>query len=173
MVLEVVGHLQRHCQEANVPATPDKDGLVDDILALADKLFRELLPTVPKDLLTLDITMPQTKILLILHVQGARRMSDLANELDITLPAVTSLVDRLVDKGYVVRETWPDDRRVVLCHLSQAGEHAIGRIWQSARRRSQQLLQGMPVSKLELLVDALQAMHDISRVEPGAEPIQH
>jgi len=171
--LEVTGHLQRHSQEAHVPAIPDKDGLVDNILALADRLFRELLPTVPKDLLTLDITMPQTKILLILHVHGPRRMSDLANELDITLPAATSLIDRLVEKHYVIRETQPDDRRVVLCHLSDAGEQAIGRIWQSARRRSQELLQAMPVSKLELLAEALQAMHDVARVEPATEPAQH
>ena len=44
-------------------STP-KDDLVDDILALANKLFRQLLPTIPKDILTLDITMPQTKIIL-------------------------------------------------------------------------------------------------------------
>jgi len=160
--------------KTNLPAASDKDGLVDDILALADRLFRELLPTVPKDLLTLDITMPQTKILLILHVHGPRRMSDLASELDITLPAATSLVDRLVDKGYVARETRADDRRVVLCHLSQAGEHAIGRIWQSARNRSQELLQAMPTSKLALLMEALQAMHGVALAhETMAEPSQH
>jgi DNA-binding MarR family transcriptional regulator len=141
-------------------ATPYKDSLVEDILSMADRLFRSLLPTVPKDLLTLDITMPQTKILLILHVQGSRRMSDLASELDITLPAATSLVDRLVEKQYVTREAQPDDRRVVLCHLSECGEQAISRIWQSARKRSQELLQSMAPSKLELLLDALRAMHD-------------
>ena len=147
---------------------PDKDGLVDDILALADRLFRELLPTVPKDLLTLDVTMPQIKILLILHVHGPRRMSDLASELDITLPATTSLVDRLVEKQYVAREASPDDRRVVLCHLSEAGQLAIGRIWQSARKRSQELLQSMALSKLELLVEALRAMHDVALVSDAS-----
>ncbi len=142
-----------------------KDSLVDDILALADRLFRELLPTVPKDLLTLDVTMPQTKILLILHVQGPRRMSDLASELDITLPAATSLIDRLVEKQYVTRETQPDDRRVVLCHLSESGEHAIGRVWQAARKRSHELLQSMTLPKLEMLLDALCAMHDVAVAE--------
>ena len=38
-----------------------KDNLVEEILTLADKLFRQLLPTVPEELLSLDVTMPQLK----------------------------------------------------------------------------------------------------------------
>jgi len=139
---------------------PNKDSLVENILTLADRLFRQLLPTVPKDLLTLDITMPQTKIMLILYVHGPRRMSDIASELDVTLPTATSLVERLVEKNYVLRETQPDDRRVVLCRLSEAGQKAIGSIWQSGRNRSKELLEAMDVSKLELFADALQAMRE-------------
>ncbi len=71
----------------------ERDHLVDAILGLADSLFRTLLPTVPRDLLTLDVTMPQIKILLILYVGGPRRMSDIAADLDVTLPAATSLID--------------------------------------------------------------------------------
>jgi DNA-binding MarR family transcriptional regulator len=148
-----------------VTAESDKERLVDGILALADKLFRELLPTVPRDLLSLDITMPQMKILVILYVTGPRRMSDVASELDVTLPTATSLVERLVEKRYVERETNPDDRRVVLCHLSEAGEQVIKHIWQSAGKRSRELLQAMDVSKLELFAEALQAMHETALVE--------
>ena len=139
---------------------PNKESLVENILTLADTLFRQLLPTVPKNLLTLDITMPQTKIMLILYVHGPRRMSDIAFELDVTLPTATSLIERLVEKNYVLRETQPDDRRVVLCRLSEAGQKAIGSIWQSARNRSKELLEAMDVSKLELFADALQAMRE-------------
>lgn len=142
-----------------------KDTLVENILTLGDRLFRLLLPTVPKDLLTLDITMPQMKIMLVLYVNGPTRMSDIAAELDVTLPTATSLVDRLVDKNYVLRESLPEDRRVVRCRLSETGQEAISRIWQSARRRSQELLESMEVSDLEMLAQALQAMHDKARAE--------
>ncbi len=149
-------------------ATLDKDVLINDILTRADRLFRELLPTVPKDLLALDVTMPQTKILLLLHVTGPRRMSDLASELGVSLPAATSLVDRLVDKGYVIRETRQDDRRVVVCHLSEAGQKAIGLIWQSARKRSHELLESMAIAKLQMLNEALGAMHDIAQAQDAS-----
>jgi len=143
-----------------VTAASDKDHLVDGILSLADQLFRLLLPTVPRDLLSLEITMPQLKILLILFVTGPRRMSDLAAELDVTLPTATSMVDRLVEKGFVARETQPSDRRVVLCHLAAAGEGAVSRIWHAARQRSRLLLQTMDRANLEMFATALQSMLD-------------
>lgn len=142
-----------------------KEQMVEGILGLADGLFRKLLPTVPRDLLTLDVTMPQTKILLILYVGGSRRMSDIAADLDVTLPAATSLVDRLVEKQYVVRETHPDDRRVVLCHLSPLGEQAVNHIWQTARTRCCELLRTMDISKLVMLHEALDAMLNAASTE--------
>lgn len=143
----------------------DKDKLVGDILSLADRLFRQLLPTVPQDILSLDITMPQLKILLVLYVGGSRRMSDIASQLEVTLPTATNLVDRLVDKQYLYREDDPDDRRVVLCHLSENGEEALTQIWHSTRKRCHELLEAMDASKLEMFAEALQAMHDVALAE--------
>jgi DNA-binding MarR family transcriptional regulator len=145
--------------------TNNKEIQVENILTLADKLFRQLLPTVPKDLIAMDVTMPQLKIMLILYVHGPTRMSDIASELDVTLPTATSLVERLVEKNYVLRESQPNDRRVVLCCLSESGQEAIGRIWQSSKKRSTEILEAMDASKLELFVEALQAMYETALAE--------
>jgi DNA-binding MarR family transcriptional regulator len=142
-----------------------KEILIEEILVLADKLFRQLFPTVPKDLLTLDVTMPQTKIMLILYINGPSRMGDIANALDVTLPTATSLVERLVEKNYVLRETYPNDRRVVLCCLSDSGQEAISRIWKLARKRSKELLDSIDTHKLRLLTEALQAMYEAALSE--------
>ena len=138
----------------------NKNSLVEDILILLDKLSRELLPTVPKDFLSLDITMPQTKIMLLLYLQGPKRMSSIACELDVTLPTASSLVERLVEKKYVIREMLLDDRRVVLCCLSKAGQEAISRIWQSSRNKAREILDTLDTSKLELFNEVIQAMYE-------------
>jgi len=135
-----------------------KEDLVNQILSLADKLFRQLLPAVPKELLSLDITMPQLKILLLLYIHGPLRMGAIASELDVTLPTATSLVDHLVEKEYVSRENQMDDRRVVICRLSEDGKKAVAQFWESARLRSQQILQNMEADKLQLFVGALEDM---------------
>jgi DNA-binding MarR family transcriptional regulator len=136
----------------------EKKELVETLLKTADKLFRKLLPSVPEDLLTLDITMPQMKIMLILYLHGPMRMSDIASGLDVTLPTATSLVDKLVEKNYLVRHNQTDDRRVVLCQLSNAGQKAFGKIWESARVRSSQLLELMDTPKLKMFVEVLETM---------------
>jgi DNA-binding MarR family transcriptional regulator len=136
----------------------EKQQIVEAILKLADVLFRELLPSVPKELLDIDVTMPQMKIMLILFMRGPQRMSALAADLGITLATTTGLVDRLVERDFIIRENSLDDRRVVLCRLSENGQKAIGRIWKSARNRSAQLLEAMEISKLDMFREALEAM---------------
>jgi DNA-binding MarR family transcriptional regulator len=135
-----------------------KDELIDNILMLADNLFRQLLPTVPKELLTLDITMSQLKIILLLFVNGTLHVGAIASHLDVTLPTSTSLLDRLADKGYIIRENGADDRRVVICRLSEKGQKAVNRIWESGRIRSQEILEKMDSSNLEMFVKVLKSM---------------
>jgi DNA-binding MarR family transcriptional regulator len=147
------------------------DPVVDEILALADRLFRALLPTVPDELLTLDATMPQMKIMLLLYIHGPLRMTTIANELKVTLPTATSLVDKLVEKNYVQRETQADDRRVVLCKLADGGQKAIGGIWVSARKRSELLLQSLDHGRLEMFRDVLVAMMQSSDTQKAQKII--
>lgn len=52
---------------------------------------------------------------------GESAASVLADWLAVSRPSITSLVDGLVEKGWVAREHSPDDRRRVLHHLTDAG----------------------------------------------------
>ncbi len=146
-----------------------KNVLVEEVLMTSDKLFRKLLPTIPHELLALDITMPQMKIMLMLFMHGPMRMGVIASEMDVTLPTATSLVDRLVEKDYVLRESQPDDRRVVRCRLSKAGHKTIGGIWESSRGNVQKLLEELEYAKLEMLRQVLQYMLETANTleKPG------
>ena len=143
----------------------DKKELVEVILNTADKLFRKLFPSIPEDLLTMDVTMPQMKIMLILYLHGSTRMSDIASGLEVTLPTATSLVDKLVEKQYVVRQNQVDDRRVVLCHLSETGEKTFIRIWDSAKGRSRQLLELLDTNKLKMFNEVMETMLESSETD--------
>lgn len=136
----------------------NKDQLVESILSMADRLFRQLLPSVPEELMTLDATLPQLKIMLMLYFRSSLRMSDIASELNVTLPTATVLVDRLVEKDFITREALADDRRVVLCKLSEKGQKAILGIWDCAAVRCRVLLKSMNEEKLECFVDVLGEM---------------
>lgn len=138
---------------------PDRKNTIESILKTADKLFRKLLPSVPrKELLELDITMPQLKIMLLLFINGPMRMGALASDLMVTLATATGLIDRLVERGWVTRESLPDDRRVVLCRLSDGGHKTISQIWETARKNSQKLLENLDTGTLKTLAGVLQTM---------------
>jgi len=135
-----------------------QEDAIEGILKLTDRLFRALLPTVPKRLLNIDVTMPQMKIMLMLFIIGPMRMSDLADNLHVTLATATGLVDRLVEKGFVVRENQPDDRRVVLCNLSNRGLNMVNGIWETARNNIKSILRNLDIGKLGMLAEVLEDM---------------
>lgn len=139
-------------------AESQREELVEHVLQLGDRVFRELLPIVPKELLHLDLTMPQLKVVLLLFLNGPTRMSDLASGLSVSLATATGVVDRLVERDIVLREGQPQDRRVVLCHLSEKGQDLIGGMWQSARERAKELLGAIAPSRLQLVTEALEAL---------------
>lgn len=136
----------------------DRDTQVEQILGLTDKLFGALLPTVPKEVLELDVTMPQLKILLMLFINGPVRMSAIASDLGVTLATATGLVDRIVEREFVVRENNPEDRRVVMCRLSPSGQQTVSRIWYSVRRKMSSILQSLDPESLSILNQALENM---------------
>lgn len=71
-----------------------------------------------------SMTLPQFRVLAFLS-EGEGAASALADWLSVSRPSVTALVDGLVDKGWVVRETCSTDRRRVLHHLTDAGRARV------------------------------------------------
>lgn len=135
-----------------------REELVESVLKSATNIFRVMLPTVPKEVLVMDFTMPQLKAMFLLFLNGPMRMSDLAADLGVTLATSTGLIDRLVERDLVVRESDPGDRRVVLCRLSESGGKGISRIFETATDRLRGLLGQVSASNLEALSRMLKEM---------------
>lgn len=136
----------------------EKDELVESTLQLSDRAFRDLFPILPREWLSLDLTMPQLKVVLLLFTNGEERMSAIASALGVSLATATGVVDRLVEKDMVTREGDPNDRRVVLIRLSDKGEKLIAGLWQLARHNAEVLLRALDQRGLQLLNEALRAL---------------
>ena len=141
-----------------------KDELVESTLQLTDKAFRDLFPILPKEWLSLDLTMPQLKVVLLLFTNGPERMGTIASALGVSLATATGVVDRLVEKDMVTREGDPNDRRIVLVRLSGKGETLITGLWQLARGNIEALLRALDQRKLQLLNEALRALLEAGEV---------
>ena len=135
-----------------------KEELVESVLELGEKAFRDLFPILPKEWLSLDLTMPQLKVVLLLFLNGPERMGTIASALGVSLATATGVVDRLVEKDMVTREGDPNDRRIVLIRLSDQGEKMITGLWQLARGNAELLLKMLDQRKLQLLNEALHSL---------------
>ena len=102
------------------------------------------------------MTIPQIKTLVLLERVGPLRMGNIAIYLGRALSATTTVMDRLVEKGLVDRVSDPNDRRVVICQLTEAGEQAIKRFWQIGRERLDLLADLLDEEQLETVVEGLE-----------------
>jgi len=65
------------------------------------------------------------------------RMSNLAKHLNLTVGTLTSTIDRLVKKGYVLRYRSEEDRRIVEVCLSPKGEDIFNEIRAQRKLRAE------------------------------------
>jgi DNA-binding MarR family transcriptional regulator len=146
----------------------EKDEVVDRILQGVSDIFREVLPLAHKELLEMDLTAPQLKVVLLLYLYDSTRMSELAGSLGVTLATATGIMDRLVERGLVSRENLKDDRRVVMCRLTEQGMEVTDNLWKTSREKARQLLSGMQLSRLKMIDEALGDMIAVGTDETKA-----
>jgi DNA-binding MarR family transcriptional regulator len=136
----------------------DKEELIQSTLELGDKGFRELFVFLPKEWLSLDLTTGQLRALLLLFTNGPTRMSDISSALGVSMATATGVIDRMVERGIVVRESDPNDRRIVLCRTSPEGEKLVSGLWLSWSKRGQELLRALDRPKLLAVGAMLEAL---------------
>ncbi|MFB3918546.1 MAG: MarR family winged helix-turn-helix transcriptional regulator [Candidatus Velamenicoccus archaeovorus] len=89
----------------------------------------QLMPTIMRGILKRhadevtsgEITISQYLVMEMLRRKGAMKMTQIALEMGITLPAATGLIDRLHGTKILDRLYDQDDRRVVRIHLTPKG----------------------------------------------------
>ena len=67
-----------------------------------------------------ELSLPQYRVLGLLST-GDERATQLAARVSVTKPTLTAIVDSLVERGYVRRETTDGDRRAVRLSITANG----------------------------------------------------
>lgn len=133
----------------------ERANIIQDIVGFAEKLYDMATPSLPKEWLTLGLTMPQVRILLLLHREGPTHMTALASTSGIAVSTATSAVDHLVEEGLVVRDSDSQDRRLVICRLSSKGEKLANDLWKLGRLQVEKLLESLTDEQLQAVKDAI------------------
>ena len=136
--------------------------LAEQFAELAEILNRQMHTVRLDEWEELDMTIPQIRTLVLLRRMGPLRMGNISVLLGRALSATTTVVDRLVDKELVDRVSDPNDRRVVICELTESGQQAVERFWRVGSERLDLVLKELDVAQLETVVSAFQILRSIS-----------
>jgi DNA-binding MarR family transcriptional regulator len=120
-----------------VVAAPD---IVEQILDQLEPLIARQRRAVASEGCVRAVSSTQMQVLYLLSCDAPQTMGRLAEKLDVSLPNVTGIIDRMVEHGLVERGRDDDDRRVVTVAPTAAGRAAVEEIDRVRRRALAQLL---------------------------------
>ena len=106
----------------------------------------------------MNVTRSQWWVLAYLSRRDGMTQSQLAEELDLGKVAVGGLIDRLEKSALVRREADATDRRVNRVFLEPKSKQLVAKMRKVSHRMNEQILAGLPDSRLESTALTLDAM---------------
>ena len=129
--------------------------LLDLLNALGSTTFRQLLWQRASEL---DLTFAQSQVLFFVGDHPRCPMSEPAKAFGVTLPAITHIVDRLEEKGFVTRGAAPGDRRVYALALTATGRALVEELHTIRTRAMRSVLTRMSLADRRKLLTGLEAL---------------
>jgi DNA-binding MarR family transcriptional regulator len=117
----------------------------------------------------IDVTHAEALVLAQLCETKIQRMSALARAVGQRKSTLTSVADRLVERGLVTRYDDPKDRRVLLVRLTRAGERSARRIVTILTALEKRAIKAADPCDVQALRRGLDAIGDSApRAKPGS-----
>ncbi len=156
-------------------AEPDRDELLDRIEAAEERIAVLSMREQSSSLLTLNLTVQQFQVLLVLMSEGPVPAHAVADALHVGANAVTGIVDRLVGRGLVCRRESTRDRRVRLVELSDDGKRLIDEVAAGVRATRRRLLERLSTETLcqfdRVLAEMSDAVGRPGQLLPGSSTV--
>jgi len=150
--------------ESTLTCTPEVQSVTEDALArelggLALKITR--LQRLREFILRRSELTPRERLALdILTDLSPMAMTELAEQCRCTKSTMTSVIERLVRRGYVRREQPEWNRRSVLVHITDAGREVAEEHRETHYYQAREMLAGLSPSERVLLVKAYHKLVD-------------
>ena len=108
-------------------------------------------------------SMQQFSILMQLHYRGTCSVSDISDRFEITNPAASQLIERLVHSGYLERTEDPSDRRSRQITLSRKGKTLVDRSLEERYVWLDQLETELSAAERDKVTDGLLILTEAAR----------
>jgi MarR family transcriptional regulator for hemolysin len=138
-------------------------------LVTDDEVAREMLDAVPLVMRVIrahmcrhrsGLSVPQFRTLCFLSGADGSSLSAAADFVGLSLPAMSRLVDGLVDVGLLRRRHSDDDRRHVRLSVTRAGDAAVREARQLAQAHLAEVVSALPAKKRAAIAAAMRELRD-------------
>ncbi len=152
-----------------MPPGKKGDRLVDAYETINDilvNLFNEILKLEEEAIITeefKDITNNDMHIIEAIGLSGENTMSVVAKKLGITAGSLTTSINSLVNKKYVVRKRSETDRRVVFIGLTEKGKKAFDHHKEYHKKMTEAVLENLDEKEIAILIKTLNGLSDFFR----------
>lgn len=138
----------------------DGDQCAEQVLATVPMVMR-LLRSETRSRRPEGLSVPQFRVLGFLYRRGGVSLSNVADHMGLTLPTVSKMIDTLVKRGLVLRETSDNDRRFIALKLTEQGRSAFGDAKRDAQARVVEVLSALTAAEQEEVGRAMQALRRV------------
>ena len=121
----------------------------------------------PPSLQQIELTSAQIKALTSFHGAEEYTMSDLSQNLGVTLPTTTSMINRLIQFGFIERKRDNNDRRVVKVKLTVRGRAILRKLMEERRIALELLLQALNNEELKTFLESIENVSSLIKKAKG------
>ena len=136
--------------------------MIDNTFTLISRIDGEIRRFIAEELAgdgITDIVPSQGAIILELMKHGQMPMNELAHDIDRTPQTVTNLIKKLVKAGYVETRKAPEDNRVTMAVLTEAGIHLADALCHISEKIYDPQYNGIKEDEIVVLRGALAQMY--------------
>lgn len=129
-------------------------------------LFGNVMDTESKAVITeefKDISNNDMHIIEAIGIEEPRRMSDIAKRLHVTMGTLTTNMNSLEHKKYIVRQRSTEDKRVVLVTLTEKGRMAFFHHRDFHKQMIREIVKDLREDEMEVLIRCLQNLDQFFR----------
>lgn len=106
-----------------------------------------------------DLSITELHTIEAIGMYEKKTMGDIAQTLDITVGTLTTAINKLIKKGYVVRQRIESDRRVVLVSVTKKGKLAYRLHEKFHSDMVSETIEGLSEVEEEILISALERLN--------------
>lgn len=127
------------------------------VIAMA-RSYNNTFGKIEKNIKSFDLTSSEFGVLEFLYHKGDQPVQEIAKKILVTSGTITYVINKLIEKEYVVRKQCSKDKRIFYIHLTKKGEKKIANIFPDHEKFLDELFKGLADAEKNLLIEKLRKL---------------